>query len=318
MQFRKRQGYVRECHGDLHLSNITLIDGRVTPFDCIEFNPMLRWIDVISEIAFLVMDLLHHGYQGHAFRFLNQYLHYTGDYQGLGLLRYYLAYRAMVRAKVTILRMQQCQPEVYRKERIAFDAFMDLAVRFTRNNQAVLAITHGYSGSGKSTLAEQLAEQISAIQIRSDVERKRLFGYQAQDGTGSGIDSALYTPEATQKTYQYLADLAKAVIDAGFSVIIDAAFLKLWQRELFKQTARERNVRFVILDFCASEQELTRRIQRRKNDASEATVEVLRQQLNSAEPLSKDERAYTLAIATEGDNVLDKLLAGLHNNFLNP
>jgi predicted kinase len=224
----------------------------------------------------------------------------------------------MVRAKVTMLRMQQCQPEVYRKERIAFDAFMDLAERFTRNDQAIVAITHGFSGSGKSTLAEQLAEKISAIQIRSDVERKRLFGYQAQGSTGSDIDSGLYTPEATQKTYQYLADLAKSVIDAGFSVIIDAAFLKSWQRELFRQTARESNVRFVILDFFASEQELTKRIQQRKNDASEATVEVLRQQLNTSEALSKEEWAYTLSIDTEGDNVLDKLLTGLHNDFLNP
>ena len=100
MQLRKQQGFVRECHGDLHLSNITLVDGKVTLFDCIEFNPMLRWIDVISEVAFLVIDLLYFGYEEHAFRFLNRYLQDTGDYQGLGLLRYYLVYRALVLAKV--------------------------------------------------------------------------------------------------------------------------------------------------------------------------------------------------------------------------
>ncbi|MGZ5017019.1 MAG: AAA family ATPase, partial [Methylobacter sp.] len=105
MQRRKRQGYVRECHGDLHLGNITLINDKVIPFDCIEFNPMLRWIDVISEVAFLFIDLLHFGYEHYAYRFLNRYLQYTGDYEGLVLLRYYLVYRALVRAKVALLRM---------------------------------------------------------------------------------------------------------------------------------------------------------------------------------------------------------------------
>ncbi|HBA65627.1 MAG TPA: aminoglycoside phosphotransferase, partial [Methylococcaceae bacterium] len=107
MRQRKRQGFIRECHGDLHLGNIALIDGQVTPFDCIEFNPMLRWIDVASEIAFIFMDLLHRRFEPFAWRLLNRYLQQTGDYQGLALLHYYLVYRALVRAKVALLRMQQ-------------------------------------------------------------------------------------------------------------------------------------------------------------------------------------------------------------------
>lgn len=107
MQHRRQQGNVRECHGDLHLSNMTIINGQITLFDCIEFNPMLRWINVISEVAFLIIDLLHFGYEHHAYRFLNHYLHYTGDYLGLALLRYYLVYRALVRGKVSLLRMAQ-------------------------------------------------------------------------------------------------------------------------------------------------------------------------------------------------------------------
>ena len=103
MQLRKQQGHVRECHGDLHLSNMTLINGKVTLFDCIEFNPKLRWIDVISEVAFLVIDLLHFGYDCYAYRLLNHYLQRTGDYQGIALLRYYLVYRALVCAKVVVV-----------------------------------------------------------------------------------------------------------------------------------------------------------------------------------------------------------------------
>jgi uncharacterized protein len=217
MQQRKQQGFVRECHGDLHLGNMTLIDGKVVIFDCIEFNPFLRWIDVISEAAFLMMDLLHVGYENYAFRFLNGYLQNTGDYHGLALMRYYLVYRALVRAKVALLRIAQNPDEVVcKKIRSEYTGLANLAEGFTKPSPVILMITHGFSGSGKSTYASQLAEQIGAIHLRSDIERKRLFGYSAQATTGSGIDSGIYTQEAGQRTYQRLAELAKAVLKGGF------------------------------------------------------------------------------------------------------
>lgn len=311
MQLRKQQGYVRECHGDLHLSNMTLINGKVTLFDCIEFNPKLRWIDVISEVAFLVIDLLHFGYDCHAYRLLNHYLQRTGDYFGLALLRYYLVYRALVCAKVALLRHVQQRNDsavISDQASLQYLAFANLAERFTKVGQVALIITHGYSGSGKSTMAGQLAEKIGALQIRSDIERKRLFGYKAQEHSESNIDSGLYTQEAGQKTYLHLAECAKAVIEAGFSAIIDAAFLKAWQRDLFKQLATECGVQFRIVDFQASDEELCRRIGQRQNDASEATIDVLHHQQRSAQPLSEEEQNFVIAINTESNDALKILL----------
>ena len=308
MALRKRQGHVRECHGDLHLSNMTLIDGKVTLFDCIEFNPMLRWIDVVSEIAFLVIDLLHFGYERLAFRLLNHYLQRTGDYQGLALLRYYLVYRALVCAKVSLLRHAQ---QANHQPCLSYTEFADLAERYIQAGRIVLIITHGYSGSGKSTLSGQLAEKTGAVQIRSDIERKRLFGYRAQERTGSGLDSGLYTQDASLKTYRYLADCATAVIAAGFSAIIDAAFLKSEQRELFKQLAADCGVPLLIVDFQASDAELCRRIRLRQQDASEATLDVLQHQQQSAQALSAEEQCYVITIDTECDNALDRLLTHL-------
>ncbi|MDI1277910.1 bifunctional aminoglycoside phosphotransferase/ATP-binding protein [Methylobacter sp.] len=310
MQLRRQQGSVRECHGDLHLGNMTLINDKVTLFDCIEFNPMLRWVDVISEVAFLFIDLLHFGYDRHAYRFLNRYLQHTGDYQGLALLRYYLVYRALVRAKVSLLRMAQ-QPDddaVAKQARCDYAVFADLAERFTKRRPIVLIITHGYSGSGKSTMAAQLAEKIGAFQIRSDIERKRLFGYRALVQTGSGIDDGLYTQEVSLKTYQHLKELAKAVLDAGFPAIIDAAFLKTRQRDPFRQLAADCGVPFHIITFQASDQELCRRIRQRQEDASEATVAVLHHQQQSAQPLSEQEQSSAIPINTESDNAGETLL----------
>ncbi len=311
MQERKQQGYVRECHGDLHLSNMTLIDGTVTLFDCIEFNPELRWIDVISEIAFLVIDLLHFGYEPYAFRVLNRYLQHTGDYAGLALLRYYLVYRALVLAKVALLRRAQQGDKAIGRE---YTLYADLAERFSQKKPIALIITHGYSGSGKSTWASQLAEKINALQLRSDIERKRLFAYQPLENTRSGINQGLYGPAAGQQTYRRLAELARTVIDSGFTAIIDAAFLKSEQRTLFRQLATECDVPFVIIDFQASEAELVRRIQQRQqqqNDPSEATIAVLQQQLKSAQVLSLDEQTMALTVDTESEHVLEKLLASL-------
>ncbi|MGZ5050973.1 MAG: bifunctional aminoglycoside phosphotransferase/ATP-binding protein [Methylobacter sp.] len=313
MQQRKRQGYVRECHGDLHLGNMTMLNGEPTLFDCIEFNPLLRWVDVISEVAFLFIDLLRFGYSRLAYRFLNRYLQQTGDYQGLALLRYYVVYRALVRAKVALLRMAQlpCDSDDAQQAYNQYAAFADLAERFIQPRPIALIIAHGYSGSGKSTLAEQLAVAIGAFQIRSDIERKRLFGYQALAQTGSGIDSGLYTSDAGRKTYRHLKEQAQAVLASGFPAIVDATFLKADQREPFRQLADERGVPFHIVTFSASDLELCRRIERRQHDASEATVDVLRNQQQSAEPLSIQEQDVEITIDTELDDASTQLI----NNF---
>lgn len=287
LQQRKTKGFIRECHGDLHLGNIALFNGKVTPFDGIEFNLSLYWIDVINEIAFTMMDLQARGLMPQAYRLLNHYLSKTGDYQGLSVLRYYLVYRALVRAQISLLCWLQHQQARYLTD---YQNYANLAESFIQVKPAVLMITHGYSGSGKSTISMQLAEQLGLIQLRADVERKRLFANSNQN---------IYTAERTVQTYQQLATLATDMLKAGFSVIVDATFLKSQQRQLFQQLAIEQHIKFVIIDLQASITELTQRIEQRQRvgiDASEATVAVLQQQLQHAEPLNDDEQSHVITL----------------------
>jgi predicted kinase len=295
MEQRKSQGFIRECHGDLHLGNIAWFENRVTPFDGIEFNAALRWIDVMNEIAFLVMDLQQRNLKPFATRFLNHYLSKTGDYSGVSLLRYYLVYRALVRAKIALLSWQQHQNLHDFQDA---ESYANLAEAFTAPKPPVLLITHGYSGSGKSTVSRKVAEKFGAIHLRSDVERHRLFS------TSKNQD--IYSAEKSQQTYQKLADFAETILDAGFSVFVDATFLKYEQRNLFQNLAVKKKVKFLILDFQATEEELSRRIIQRQqlgNDASEATLTVLQYQLQTAQPLTLAEQKQTLSAENGAENI---------------
>lgn len=309
MQQRKQQGFIRECHGDLHLGNITLINGKVTPFDGIEFNPSLHWIDTISEIAFVMMDLQQRGFPQLAYRFLNHYLSKGGDYQGMALLPYYLVYRAMVRCKVALLRWQQHHnPQDFQEAQ----SYADLAMGYSQPKPAKLLITHGYSGSGKTTLSAQLAENSGMIHLRSDVERQRLLDKPKQNTANNEVNQGLYTPENVLLVYYSLVELAAISLQAGFSVLIDAAFLQSNQRELFAKLALNEKIEFAILDFYAPEQELKRRVSERWQlgvDASEATLAVLEQQLKTAQPLTALELEKTIQVDTCDKDALKKLMA---------
>lgn len=306
LQQRKQLGFIRECHGDLHLGNIALIDNKVTPFDGIDFNPALCWIDVISEVAFVVMDLQERGMTQFAYRFLNRYLSQTGDYQGLSLLRYYLVYRALVRTKVALLRWQQHKnPQDFQEA----ENYASLAESFSTPKSPLLVITRGFSGSGKSTISAQLAETLGMVHCRSDVERQRLLGV-SQD-VGREINQGLYSAENILFIYQKLVDLAATMINAGFSVLVDAAFLQAAQRELFLQLATNMRVKFLILDFYAPEAELKQRIMQRLqsgNDASEATLAVLAHQLKTAQPLTDAEQEQTIRVDSSAEDALENLL----------
>jgi aminoglycoside phosphotransferase family enzyme/gluconate kinase len=300
---RRRGGFIRECHGDMHLGNMALVDGKVLIFDCIEFNERLRWIDVMSEIAFATMDLYDRGRPGLAHRLLNDYLQHGGDYAGLRVLRFYQVYRALVRAKVACLRLAQSGLSDEERDGIRrhYRQYLRLAERYTRDAPTPLIITHGLSGSGKTTISDTLLESSGAVRVRSDVERKRLFGLSPEARSGSGIAGGLYTPDATMRTYERLAALARTVITAGFPVIIDAAFLKERQREQFRRLADEVRVPFVIFHCSASPQQLRERLRHRQTaarDASEATLQVLEHQLATQEPLRDDEAARIFTIDT--------------------
>ncbi|WP_439590331.1 AAA family ATPase [Hydrogenophaga sp.] len=293
---RLRAGSVRECHGDLHMGNIALIDGQLVPFDCIEFDPGLRWIDVMSDVAFLTMDLKAHGRPDLAFRFLDGWLQRTGDHAGLQVLHFYEIYRALVRAMASGL----AKPSPQAPSQPDYLAHAADSATAPPNN-ARLMITHGLSGSGKSIVAAQLLRAAGAIRIRSDVERKRLFGLAPLErSTALGHD--IYTEQATRDTFESLRQRARSALQAGYPVIVDAAFLQIDERRRFQALAAELQVPFTILDCQASPAALRHRVVARAAsgmDASEAGVDVLERQIATRQPLEEDELACTIEVSTE-------------------
>lgn len=293
---RKAAGRVREGHGDLHLGNLVLIDSHVTPFDCIEFNEDFRWNDAASEIAFVWIDLLDHRQPGLAAWLLNAWLEVGGDFPALAVLRFYAVYRAVVRAKVAALRAGQEDAAQGQSELDAARAYLQLAWRIAAPPAPTLVITCGLSGSGKTTassarlLDPRQTAAGSILRLRSDVERKRLFGLAAQAGSGSALAGGIYTAAATARTYARLHALARSLLTAGWPVIVDAAFLRREERSAFRALAGELGIDFGILATAAPVDELRRRLMARRGDASEANVAVLEKQLAWFEPLASDER----------------------------
>ena len=300
IQKRLDAGFIREGHGDMHLGNIAVEEGSLISFDGIEFNPNLRWIDNINEIAFLMMDLDRIQRGDLAQRFLNSWLDDSGDFEGLPLLRFYQAYRAMVRTKIAAIRLSQ---ELSEEERAsvteAYREYLALAESYTRPHQPQMIITCGVSGSGKSVAAANLMTLVPAVRIRSDVERKRLAGLAPLDKSKSGVDDGIYTPEMSRKTYQRLLDLSETVIKADFSAIADATFMKQAHREPFLELAERLGVEYRILAMDVPEDELRGRVEarlKRGDDPAEADISVLEKQLKEFEPLTADETGHAIAI----------------------
>lgn len=291
-QARLEQGWVREGHGDLHLNNCVLTESGATGFDCIEFDPALRWIDVVSDLGFLTMDLHAHGRPDLAACVLDPYLQQTGDYAGLAVLRFYEVYRALVRALVASLSPPKSGAPDYL-------ACAQGLIQGQAGGPRLL-ITLGLSGSGKSTVAAQLLPVTGAVRLRSDVERKRLFGLQALQRSDA-LGLSLYTPEATRRTFDRLHEQAAAALRAGWPVVVDAAFLRRGERDRFQALARSLGLPFGVL-YCHCDPALMRsRIQARQargDDASEATPEVLQSQLKGPSGPEADEQAWVLSVDT--------------------
>jgi uncharacterized protein len=301
---RASAGCVRECHGDLHLGNIVVLKDVPTPFDCIEFNPALRWIDVISEISFTVMDLLQRCRPQLAWRLLNAYLENTGDYSGCGVLRFYLAYRAMVRAKIAAIRASQRGVAKSKRELKDCRSYLVLAHDCLTRRRPALIITYGLPGCGKSTFAQIALERLGAIRIRSDVERKRLFGLTALADSKAQTSMDIYSEDATRRTYARLQELAHVVIAAGFPVIVDAAFVLHTEREGFRDLAQELDVPFVIASLQTDATLLAERLALRRRcgtDASEADISVMQKLQFVQEPLRDWERSAAVTFINNGD-----------------
>lgn len=307
------EGRVIDGHGDAHLGNIAFLDGAVRLFDCIEFNPSLRIMDSIAEIAFLTMDLDARSYHAEAHWLLSDYLEYRDDFGGLVLLDLYRSYFAMVRAKVALLR---APPEntpgtdgmANTPAHAEFRRYLALAISYCRPGAPFLAITHGVSGSGKSTIADQLVAAGGAVRIRSDVERKRLFGLAPEQRSQPRDEARLYGSAMSRRTFARLEALATQTLAAGFAVIVDATFLHRKPRDHFGRLANSLGLPFVIIDCRASPEQLRQRLterERHQQDASEADVTIMERQLLNAEPLTDAELACSIkAESAEGGTAL--------------
>jgi aminoglycoside phosphotransferase family enzyme/predicted kinase len=296
---RAATGAHRECHGDLHLENLLMRGDEIVAFDALEFDPKLREIDVLSEASFLAMDLMAHGRTDLAYEFLNRYLEISGDYAGLDVLRFYLVYRALVRAKVRAIKAAQNHAQ---SGRSAIASYLAAASELIEASAPQLLITHGLSGSGKTHVTNELIGALPALRVRSDLERKRLRGLAAHAHSESPVGGGLYDAGSTERTYAALAWIAERALSNGFSMIVDATFLRRAERTAFRRLATASNARFAILECTAADSELRRRIEARRredSDASEANLAVLDHQLTAQEPLHDSERAAAVRIDTE-------------------
>ncbi|WP_018872441.1 bifunctional aminoglycoside phosphotransferase/ATP-binding protein [Thioalkalivibrio sp. ALJ16] len=277
LEKRHDQGFVRHGHGDLHLGNLVYVDdpdsGESVPvaFDAIEFDPALRWIDVISEIAFTTMDLLARQARAHAWRLLNAYLDAREDFDGLELLPLYQVYRALIRAKVAGIHGSETglPSDEQAAHRAEMGRYLALAERLAEPRTPRLILMHGVSGSGKTVISTQVLEALGAIRLRSDIERKRLSG------------AVSYSDSARAEIYAHLQRRADTLLALGLTVVVDATFLTRAQREPFRKLAAARGAGFAVVACHAREDILRQRLEARTqagNDASDAGVEVMRQQ----------------------------------------
>lgn len=289
---RHALGFVRECHGDLHAANIVRWHGELTPFDCLEFDRGLRTIDVMSDIAFLFMDLVSRGRRDLGHELLSTYLEATGDYGGLPLLPLYGVYRALVRAMVDALSAEQ-RPALATACNARLLARLRTAEELANPAVPTLLIMHGVSGSGKSWLSGRLVAALGAIRIRSDVERKRA------PPAGAAPAEDLYAPEGRARIYARLLECAAFALGAGLTTIVDATFLSLADRERFESLAERLRAHLLIVCCTASSEELRRRLASRgTNDPSDANAAVLERQLCSAQPLTAEEESRAIHLDT--------------------
>lgn len=310
LERRKAEGFIRECHGDIHLGNATLLDGKVALFDCIEFNEPFRLTDIVCDVAFLAMDLEDRGLHALSRRFICLWLEQTGDYAGLALLNFYKAYRAMVRAKICLFSLAHQSSDEGRDATLRqYRSYANLAESYSSIPNPFLAITHGVSAVGKSHVAMRLVEELGAIRLRSDIERKRLFGEQS-DAISGQPGSGIYSADASEATYQRLHQLAGGILHCGLPVVIDATYLKQAQREDARQIAESAGVPLLILDCHAPKAVIAQWLAQRTaqgGDPSDATMEVIEAQQANREALTAEELLYSGRIDTSDMASIDGL-----------
>lgn len=280
LEGRRRAGKVRRCHGDLHLRNVCVLDGKPVLFDCLEFSDDLASIDVLYDLAFLLMDLEHQGYPDAANSVFNRYLDLTGEDDGLAALPLFVSLRAAIRAHVTATALDQGWAD-QREAAAHAQRYLDQACAALEPPGPRLIAIGGLSGTGKSTLAAALAPELGARPgarvLRSDVIRKRLLGLAPE----SRLPEGGYTAEVTLRVYDTLRSKAAAALKAGYCAIIDAVALRAEERHSFAALARQARLPFTGLWLEASAEAMLARVAARQRDASDATREIVGRQLQS-------------------------------------
>jgi uncharacterized protein len=306
-------GFIREGHGDLHLANMVRLAERIAAFDGIEFDPALRWIDLQSEVAFLLMDLESRERPELGWRFYNAWLAALGDYDGLAVLGWYLVYRHLVRAKVDGIRLAQAGLEGGEAARLRTRQarHIELAAWHARPPPPLLLITTGYSGSGKSRLAARLSARLPAAWLRSDLERKRLHGLDPMAAAPEGVGQGLYSAASTERTYTRLAQLARTALGAGFNTLLDAAFLEADRRDAFVELGLQAGARPVVLACEAPAELLRARVAGRRGDPSDADLAVLEAQLARPATIGRLEADRRIIVDTRSDPDLVAIMARL-------
>lgn len=304
---RKLEGFVRECHGDLHLGNITLSDNQLIVFDCIEFNLEFRWIDRMADLAFLLMDLEARDHQRWANRCLNRYIEKSGDYDGFLLLPHYKSFRSMVRAKVAMLGEHPNQQE--------FRRYLNLTARYAEPAKPLLILMHGFSGVGKSTLAAELAQEINAIEVRSSVERRRIY----TELSRRGEEIKLHGADMDMRTFHRMSEISEVLMQAGQTVILDATFIKQRLRRHFEKLAQRYDYPIRIVDCSAPDAVIRERLTERKirdREDSDADVTTYERQQSVYDALSEDEQKISLKADTTAHDTIDRLVNELHAQSL--
>jgi uncharacterized protein len=307
---RHKAGFVRECHGDLHLGNLLYIDGKCQAFDCVEFSQDLLWIDTASDIAFTIMDLETHGLHSLAHQFLNEYLEITGDYALLAVLPYYLVYRAMVRAKIAAIRAAQSDLDF-----TECDHYLDRAAAYSLEKNRGLILMCGLSGSGKTTVANEIANITSFIRIRSDVERKRLFGIGLLQSSNKS-DINIYSPEANEKTLRSLIDLTRLILETGYGVVVDSTMTHSKWRDAFTLFAESIPVKWKIVQCVTDDETARRRLGKRDQDASEATFTHYLSQKDSFSPFKSAEIKNLVILSNQDHEPVQQTADRLAKEFL--
>ncbi|HSM83286.1 MAG TPA: AAA family ATPase [Nodosilinea sp.] len=294
---RVAQNWIRACHGDLHLNNLCLWQRQLYLFDCIEFNEPFRYVDVMYDVGFVVMDLLSKDCGALATVFLNHYVERTGDWEGIQLLPLYISRQAYVRAKVTSFLLGDPAVDEETKRRAAETAagYYRLAWSVCQPRAGEVYLMAGLSGSGKSTTARLLAQHTQALHLRSDAVRKHLAGVPL-DQRG---DESLYRPEMTAKTYDRLLELGVTLATLGYGVVLDAKYDRESLRRAAVERIRAAGLPLTILHCTAPAAVLEQRVRDRTQDIADATVTVLQQQ--HMEPFTEAEQAWVKTIDTTGD-----------------